>query len=159
MDADLRRRTAFHEAGHAVARAFVGATITPIEVRENGDGESHGTGTRWTCRSEGEHAAWDYLLMLLAGAYCEARHARDWVTEILLGPASGDHEEAQATIAWLVDRGFAVDADAAWRRAEASTQAFMRQRWSAITRVAEALVQRGRLSADDVAALAGQPEP
>lgn len=155
MSDDRRRlrRAAFHEAGHAVARVHVGSASTPVEVRPDGTGESHGTGEHWACRSQGQYAAWDFLLMLLAGGYSEARYTRRSANEIFFGPASGDFERAQLPINWLVERGFSEDPDAAWRRAEADTRAFLRKHWDAVERVAEALLQRGRLEAEEVAAL------
>jgi hypothetical protein len=58
-----------------------------------------------------------------------------------------DYSEAQRVLVWLVEHSYAESFDAALQRADRETRDFLRQRWSVIVKVAEALQARGRLEA------------
>lgn len=148
---------AFHEAGHAVARAHVGARITAAKINLDGTGVSFGTGELWRSASCGQGAAWDALIVTLAGAYAEARISKQSRVLICLTRAREDMEEGREAVRWLVRRGFAVSIEAAWERAERETLDFLRDSWSAIERVAAGLLERGSLEADEVRRLADIP--
>lgn len=62
--------------------------------------------------------------------------------------------EAEGELLWLEAHNYAADFGAASERAFRETRNFLRQRWPAINRVAEALRRAGRLYALDVVRLA-----
>jgi hypothetical protein len=64
----LSRASAFHEAAHAVARLYVGAQATDVEIRNDGSGLTHGTGELWAAGHD-QYASWNLLLYALAGPY------------------------------------------------------------------------------------------
>lgn len=144
------RAAAFHEAAHAVARAHVGAKITGAAISLDGAGVSFGTGELWRSASGGQGAAWDYLIVTLAGAYAEARIAKQSRAVVCLTRGREDHEEARAVIRWLTAHDFATNESAAWDRAERETLEFLREGWPAIERVAAGLLKSGRLEAAEV---------
>jgi hypothetical protein len=108
----------------------------------------------WKSNGPGQHAAWEYLLVVLAGGYCEARLAKKSAAIVFLMTARDDYEAAQAPLQWLVEHGYAVDEKAAWQRAEAEVRDFLKVKWPQIERVANELLLRLRLSAEEVVALA-----
>jgi hypothetical protein len=69
------------------------------------------------------------------------------------GPGVEDYSEAQRVLVWLVEHSYADSFDAALQRADRDTRDFLRQRWPAIVKVAEALRERGRLEAHEVVKL------
>jgi hypothetical protein len=150
----LSKASAFHEAAHAVARLYVGARATDVEIRNDGSGLSHGTGELWEA-GYGQYALWNFLLYALAGPYAEARVSHRDRVLVMFTRGAEDYRATQEPIAWLVARGYAATERAAWRHAESETLVFLRERWPAITRVAAALLKSGRLSALEVHELAG----
>lgn len=144
------KAVAYHEAAHAVARAYVCSPICAVEIRHDGSGLSEGTGEQWECATGGQYASWDLLIVLLAGACAEARISKRPRCVVQLTNGADDFANAQPAISWLVARGYARDEDAAWRRAEAETAAFVQENWADIERVAIRLLQRGRMSAEEV---------
>ena len=150
----LSRASAFHEAAHAVARLYVGARATDVEIRNDGSGLSHGTGELWAA-GHGQYASWNLLLYTLAGPYAEARVSHRDRVLVMFTRGADDYRAAQESIAWLVARGYVATERAAWGRAESETLMLLRDRWPAITRVAAALLSSGRLSALEVHELAG----
>lgn len=154
MKAKSLRPAAFHEAAHALARLHVGAQCTSCEIFPNGAGISHGTHDAWRSNGHGQHSAWEYLLVLLAGGYCEARLTKKSPMVVFLMTARDDAEAAKAPLRWLVKNGYAIDEETAWRRAEADVKEFLKARWPQIEKVATELQQRLRLSVEEVATLA-----
>jgi hypothetical protein len=152
-----RRRSkaaAFHEAAHAVARLHVGERATGVLIGNDGSGLSLGTGQQWAA-GHGQYSAWNLVLYCLAGPYAEARVSRRARALVMLtGGGEKDYRVAQNPVRWLVTRGYADTESAAWERGERETLAFLGERWAAIARVADALLQSGRLSASEVRALA-----
>jgi hypothetical protein len=144
---------AFHEAGHAVARLHVGAAPTDTWIAQDGRGMSEGTGALWTSASSGHHAAWDLLLVLLAGPRAEAMHSRRSRALVMRSSGAQDFAEARPIVIDLVERGYAEDERAAWRRADRDTGDFLRDRWTAVTALAAALAWAGRVPADDLVRL------
>lgn len=140
-----RRWAAFHEAGHAMARFAVGATITHTVIHADGTGLSHGTGQKWA-HAHGQYLAWDRLVVLLAGAFAEARVRRCSPALVYVQGGKGDFVEAKTAIAWLVEHRYSESSEQAWRRAEEETRQMVRQHWSVITAVANTLMEQGALS-------------
>jgi hypothetical protein len=148
---------AFHEAGHAVARLHVGAPPTATWIAPDGRGVSEGTGTRWTSASPGYHAAWDLLLVLLAGPHAEAKQAQRSRAFVMRSSGAQDFAEAKPIVAALVRRGYADDELAAWRRADQDVRRFVQSRWPAVASLAWALACAGRVPAEDLVRLVRRP--
>ena len=147
------RLSATHEAAHAVARVYVGGLPTAVEIDVNGGGLSHAPNEMWACGSRDQFAAWDYLVVMLAGGYAEARAAKRAATTVFSTTASEDMAQALSVIEWLVQQRFAVDSQEAWRRAEDETKRFLNLRWTEIDTVAAALLEHSKLDAKAIEAM------
>jgi hypothetical protein len=154
----MRRRhtkqAAFHEAGHAVARIYVGAAPTATEINVLGGGLSHGTGLIWNTPGGGQYAIWDFLIVLLAGPFAEARMRRQSKTWMLLSAGRDDYAEAQRQIMWLIKHRFTESTVTGWARAEEETRIFLRSSWPEITKVAALLLEAGRIEAAQLVEIA-----
>jgi hypothetical protein len=64
---------AYHEAGHAIARVYVGALATDSRVFHDGSGYSDGSLEWWQSTNPGIGAMWDLVLVSMAGLHAEAR--------------------------------------------------------------------------------------
>jgi hypothetical protein len=149
-----RRCAAFHEAAHAVARLFIGAPLTSVEINDRGGGFAHGKlGRRWIAR-RWPLRGWDLVLCAMAGPCAEARVSHRSVVQVVLRAGLDDLEQTKLPVMWLVAHGYARDPDTAWTAGCRRTRWFLSQRWAAIERVAEALLRRGRLSGRQVRKLA-----
>ena len=155
----VHKHVAYHEAGHAVARVYVGAQPTAVETRADGGGTSYGTSQQWESSRKGQYAAWDLVLYSLAGPRAEARISRTAYVVIVLTSGREDYESAKPVIRWLIQHGFADGEKAAWHRAEEEVRQFMRTHWPHICRVADALMSRGRLEGPEVVQIVGQRLP
>lgn len=144
---------AYHEAGHAVARLEVGAVPTDTWIAEDGRGMSLGTGASWVSASSGARAAWDLLLVLLAGPRAESMYRRCSRALVMQSSGAQDFAEAKPIVARLVARGWAEDERAAWRRVDLETGEFLRHRWPAVSALAAALAWAGRVPARDLVRL------
>ena len=150
----FQKGAAYHEAGHAVARLWVGGEPMPVEVRRDGTGLSHGSGQVWRTAGEGQYALWDRVLLCLAGPWAEARAVKRSGFATLMTYGADDWREAQRYIGQIVQgRGASSERDA-WVRAERETRQFVGEAWPDIERVAEALRREGRLDAEGVRRLA-----
>jgi len=144
-----RKAIAFHEAAHAVARLHVGAPATAVRIV--GGGYTHGS-RRWPGR--GQERIWKWLLVLFAGSYAQAFMSRRSFARTIKTFGKLDLKEAARAIRWLVQRGYARNSLLALERVHWETFAFLALRWDAIERVADALHERGRLTARQVRSLA-----
>jgi len=57
-----------------------------------------------------------------------------------------DFLEAKKAIAWLVEHRYSESNEQAWRRAEEAARQMVREHWSVVTAVANALMEHGALS-------------
>jgi hypothetical protein len=146
------KASAYHEAGHAVARLHVGAIATTVEIHPRGGGYTHGTPNRWPGR--GQHRMWTWLLVLFAGSYAQAFVSGRSLERVLITSGRLDLKEAKPAIDWLVTRGYAGSSLDVLGRTHLATCAFLALRWEAIERVAVALLRSHRLTARQVRALA-----
>lgn len=153
--AAARRATAYHEAGHAVARLHVGAIAAAVEAPSSGGGYTHGTPNRWPGR--GQRRMWTWLLVLFAGSYAQAFASRRALDRVLITSGRLDLKEARPAIDWLVARGHAESSLEVLARVHLATCLFLALRWGAIERVARELRRSGRLTGRQVRALAGIP--
>src|SRR5262249_47429648 len=124
----------FPRSGHAVARLYVGAPATAVQIVPRG--VTHGS-RRWVGR--GERRMWSWLLVLFAGAYGQAFATRRSLKRTMLHSGKLDMQEAAPVVTWLVKRGYAPTRMAVLRRTHAATTAFLLFRWDAIERVAAGL--------------------
>ncbi len=139
---------AYHEAGHVVIQVAIGRAPTAVVTHRDGSGLTEGRGEPLSLKSQYE--VWDLISMNLAGIFAEARATKVSRFALSFGVGREDYDAAGAPIKWLVAEGYAVDLDAAWRRAEAHTRALVARHWAAIVGVAEQLRVSGRLDAASV---------
>jgi hypothetical protein len=92
---------------------------------------------------------------MFAGSYAEACVSRRPLAAILKTSGAGDLEQAAPAVAWLAARCPGRTRRATLDRAHQQTFGFLLVRWSAIERVAAALLRSYRLTARQVLALAG----
>jgi hypothetical protein len=141
----LRRWAAFHEAGHAVMRIVRHGAATAIDISDDGSGCSSGTGTSI-------HVT-DKIEIVLAGPLAEARARKISAAAIFMTGGRQDLEHASELAArWAITVG--SDQGAVLREAEATARRFLRYYWSAVERLAGAVLESGRLTNLEVAALA-----
>lgn len=150
------RSAAFHEAGHAVARIHVGFSATLTEVYADGSGMSHAQ-DGGICNGGSQYPVWNMLVVLLAGPWAEARYRKKGSLWVLSTTGKVDWRDAVRLMDWLTEHGFAADRNEAFERAEAETREMLKSRWNAIGRVAAALLQHRKLTADQVDALTREP--
>ena len=127
----------FHEAGHAVVAAALG---TPIKRASLGE--------VWTLVRFGcPHAQRDQAIIALAGAEAETKHCG----------YSLDRQAELWSVAWATDLASAVrDLDrAAIAPAIGQARQLVSEHWRSIEVVAQALLERGELTGDDIRALIG----
>lgn len=136
----VKAHAAYHEAGHAVARIYVGSAATDVEIYSDGTGISHGTGESALSPV--------YLVVYLAGPFAEARVARLPRIAVLFSGGGKDD--------WAALRQHPLYTGVFARIAEKETNRFLRRAWSDIDRVARALIDVDKLPASEVARLVGE---
>lgn len=136
---DERRRTAFHEAGHAVADVrgeFIPThvTIEPNDSRLGASGSAYG----W----DDTESARKFLVSLCAGLAADLELGGD--EESARGGANNDLERAEEILEHLAEGTLETWIDAA--------RLFVREpnNWKAIELVAEELLDRGRMLGEEV---------
>lgn len=151
-------QTAIHEAGHAVVGRALGVTCGDVSIDAEGD-DHLGHSVMDDPRFSWERG--DGAKRPIADAFCIALYAGAEAERIILGTADVgegvDCERATACMAWAGVRGASFVDDEAFDRNEArlrqrARQEIMRRR-ATIERVAAALVERRRLTNDQVTAL------
>jgi ATP-dependent Zn protease len=153
------KRTAIHEAGHAVIGRVLGMTCGPATIVPDTNGAGHSiTRDPWLTYGEWE-ARGKYrgdqigsimlgrVLTMMAGAEAE---------RVLIGRCRGGDGQDRYDIACIVDSSdFKFSVDAFWDRIEPRlrvyTRALVRRHRAAIERVAAALQERGTLSSEEIA--------
>jgi hypothetical protein len=149
---------AFHQAGHAVMAFSFGIGLIQVEIKESCEEHLSGLGSKWlnsAADPEGRRPLfedWDRvrkeIVVILAGSIAETLAGVEPDTE----RAAYDNRQA-ADLAWLLcysDEEF--NAMFMWLPLHARW--FVTSVWGLISAVAEALVARGRLSAEDVRTIA-----
>ena len=140
-----RRWAAFHESGHAVMRIVRHGAATAIDVSDDGSGCSSGTGASI-------HVT-DKIEITLAGPLAEARARKISAAAIFMTGGRQDLEHASGLAAsWAIAIG--SDQGAVLRQAEATARRFLRYYWSAVERLAGAVLETGSLTDLEVAAIA-----
>ena len=142
------KRAAYHEAGHAVARAALGKPSIRVEISDDGHGMTHGTNQEGELR--GQYAVWDEIVYGLAGSYAEARAAKVSTASVLLTHGYQDWQQIQPAIDWLINNGYAESNRAAHLRAEAHTCELIRERWAGIECIAAALLEHRSLNGEQI---------
>jgi hypothetical protein len=172
---DDPRYVAYHEAGHAVAAVVVGIDLKWVDIRPGTlpDGRPVGGFTRIAIENDdivgkGEEAALPYMVQGLAGIFTECQinpHNREWQE------AAGDDMEDMGRVERLAicesvredDGHFVFTPEGIQRgaprmlalreRAMAATMQLIEEHWPAIEQVAARLLERGRLTGAEVAAI------
>lgn len=95
------KAAACHEAGHAVARVYVGVRATDTRVFENGSGYSDGTLESWRSTNPGVGAIWDLLLVSMAGIHAEARATMRSLVRLQYSHGLKNYALATCLVMWL----------------------------------------------------------
>jgi hypothetical protein len=153
------RGTAYHEAGHVVFAMAQGRPVIEVAVADDGDGENFG-GTVYGPRPESDlsfrERVWNAATLALAGPVAEV------IATGIENPEGAADDLADARrLALLVCKN---DADAAVWLADVRRHLdrLTRGAWCVIEPVAEALIERRRLSGEEVRQVildAPEPEP
>src|SRR5580700_12082954 len=131
-----RRFAAFHESGHAVMRIVRLGAATAIDIGADGSGYAHGTGAS-ICIT-------DKIEIALAGPLAESRARRISAAAIFMTGGRQDMEHASELAAyWAITVG--SDQGAVLREAEATARRFLRYYWTAVERLAGAVLESGSL--------------
>lgn len=140
IDADDKWPIAYHEAGHAVANAVLGGVGSRVTILEKGE-ELGSAQVAFTYDDPlGEEALTAHIIIDLAGYVSQVRYAPHDEEGAMAG-AKRDFEGVQRLISL---RGKTLSY---WFR---RTKTFVEENWSSIQAVAEALIQCGELSPDEV---------
>ena len=142
----ISRAAAYHEAGHAVARIYVGAPATDTVVFENGTGYSDGHRGAWRSTNPGIGGMWDFILVSMAGAYSEARATKRSIEKIRLSHGLKDYATAACLVIILAKRSGGVTERAIWRQIEKERTQFLRYCWKTIEVIAVRLSRTGFVS-------------
>ena len=148
---DNLRITAIHEAAHAVVALRLGLVFDHVTTVPDDDAETDGA-MHWTdLQSAGdlEIAASADAIVLLAGPFAEARLTESTLHEVLADDPAGEDREALATLG-LDDDEFVAASREALELVESD--------WTAIERVADALLECDTLDFAEVEALVGQDD-
>jgi hypothetical protein len=122
-----------------------------VRIDANGGGFTHGTPDRWPGR--GELRMWTWLLVLFAGSYAEAIASGRRLDKVMLTAGRLDLKTAAPAIEWLISRGYADSRMDVLTTTHLATVFFLRTRWDAVHRVAQALRRQGRLTGTQVRTL------
>jgi hypothetical protein len=156
------RSAAYHEAGHAVALLHAGIPVESVEIGLAGPLEGNIAGHAVFLEDPGVYE-YDLAVAYLAGPYAEARqrrmHRRD---ALALCGAGSDLAKLQDIIGEQVAKGNVDEDDdgagsTVWKKVESETGLLLRHNWSAVERVAWALLEHGRLDGEEVERLVAAP--
>ena len=141
---------AYHEAGHAVARVYLGARVTDTKVFKDGTGFSDGAVAEWRSANAGAGQSWDLLLMLMAGVHAEARATKRSLKVLRLSKGLQDFAIATVLVDMMARHSKKLSAKAIWRQADRERAYFLRHCWHTIERVGAQLMRTGFVSAADL---------
>lgn len=164
MDED-KRRTAFHEAAHAVAQYRFGFTCAKVTIVPDEDRETLGSASRMDSWESWEEVPEDvchgFIIMCLAG-FATGLHLAPDQREAHLQQANSDFAKAARLLRLMEEMGESDPDDAIPDRWIEETSVFVDREWRAITAVAEALLQLETLEYIElellVDAVDGEPE-
>ena len=118
---------------------------TAVDIGDDGSGYSHGTGASIRVT--------DKIEIALAGPLAEARARKISAAAIFMTGGRQDLDHASELAArWAINIG--SDQSAVLREAEATARRFLRYYWPAVERLASAVLESGKLTNAEVAALA-----
>ena len=137
---------AYHEAGHAVARVYVGALATDTRVFHDGSGYSDGTLESWQSTNPGIGALWDLVLVSMAGVHAEARATKRCLDTLQCSHGLKDYAVATCLVMWLARRYGKRPAKSIWSQANKERRVFLRNCWPTIDAVAIRLRTSGFVS-------------
>ena len=143
IESDERYGTAVHEAGHCAAYLHFQWRFDHISIEKIGRSMGR-IGS--ACQHQGDYR---YPAMLLAGPAAEARYTRHDLAHIAVRSGRGDVLKALEAVAQL-DKPVSWPALAKW------TRQLVEAEWLRIGLVARDLVEKKRLSYDQVLALVGK---
>jgi ATP-dependent Zn protease len=153
-----RRATAHHEAGHAVVGGILGLPCGAVTIEPDQDSVGHAfVPSPWLTLSvwEGRGKFRDVSSAFLASII--ARLAGAEAERVLLGTDGVGDDDDRDQILLLVEAGYIEIPLNDWPKFEArlraQTRRLVRRHQRSIACVAEALMERGTLQADEVVAL------
>lgn len=146
-DAYTLARTAYHEAGHTIARIDSDRIVTRVQLLPPENPDWLGV----TCVAKGYSDPWDALRTMLAGAYAEARYIDCDPRELLEDRCcQSDMAHAKDAALELVCRGEAPSMKTALAIGHFEAGALVSERWRNIVTVAEILRVDGKLVTDEL---------
>ena len=137
---------AYHEAGHAIARVYVGALATDSRVFHDGSGYSDGTLESWQSTNLGIGAIWDLVLVSMAGLHAEARATKRSFDTLQYSHGLKDYVVATCLVIWLSRRYGKRAENTIWAQANKERRVFLRNCWPTIDTMAIRLRKSGFLS-------------
>ena len=137
---------AYHEAGHAIARVYVGALATDSKVFHDGSGYSDGTLESWQSTNPGIGAIWDLVLVSMAGLHAEARATKRSMETLQYSHGLKDYAVATCLVMWLARRYGKRTGKTIWAQANKERRVFLRNCWPTIDTMAIRLRKSGFVS-------------
>jgi hypothetical protein len=134
---------AYHEAGHAVARVYVGALATDSRVFHDGSGYSDGALESWQSTNPGIGTIWDLVLVSMAGVHAEARATKRCLDTLQYSHGLKDYAVATCLVMWLARRYGKRSVKAIWTQANKERRVFLRNCWPTIHTMAIRLRKSG----------------
>lgn len=151
-----RELTAYHEAGHAVAAELLkSGSVTDVVIGPAGGGKSRDNVREWRKGA----------LVDAAGGAAERVLAGKSAGTTFLGDRAdywGSQSDNRRADAFISTLGFSSEARREERRKlDIEAESIVRWAWPAVCAVADALLERGQLTGDDVRAImrTGKPQP
>lgn len=159
----ILRSTAFHEAGHAVAKLYAGYSPPLVSIDADGKtGFCAPSPAVYAKVRAGQYLVWDVLVILLAGVTAESKISRrsfhSYFEDDFNDGGRNDFEDMQKPLSWLVSNGYSDSRADAMNRAREETNAFVRQQWACIERVAVELISSGRIEPENLLSISGYRE-
>lgn len=154
-DAQLDYLRAIHEAGHAVTALLGRAHLHSAEI-VYGDTDAETGGVVYACNLADGHG---YAIYSAAGERAADRWLREaelWTPEGAIANEVAAKSDRLQFLAINPHVGFG-DREVDYRVVHDLADQALDQHWTVVVRVADQLVQRGRLTADEIVTIAGLP--